>query len=124
MSNKSNKDKHLVGVSPITLAYALMPSWMKSIKDFDGLEIMPCKLVGYNPQGQEIVTPCELNQVSFWTVYGHYSANSYNVGIQALDDFQTKAEAQKFHDRLIDIYPHLDDWRPQPRKLPPSQFTP
>ncbi|MGB9152964.1 MAG: hypothetical protein WCD70_07740 [Alphaproteobacteria bacterium] len=101
----------------------LTPRWMSRIKDFDGLEIKPCKFHGYDQSGHEIVTPCELNQVSFWTVYGHYSANSYNVGVQALDDFETKGEAQKFYNRLIDLYPHLDDWRPRPRPLLQSQYT-
>jgi len=28
-------------------------------------------------------------------------------GVDALEDFPTESEAQKFHGRLISVYPHL-----------------
>ena len=91
----------------IAPARNLTPRLMKWIKDFDGLEIKPCKFKGYNQYGQEIVEPCELEQVSLWVVYGHYSPYSGKRGTKVLDDFEIRGEAQKLCNILIDVCPHL-----------------
>jgi len=58
--------------SPLAAAKRLTPFWMQNIYEFDGLEIMPCKTIGFADSGKEIIEPCETAQVEFWTVYGHY----------------------------------------------------
>jgi hypothetical protein len=92
-------------VSPIELARALTPQWMLRIREFDALEIAPCRVVGHDSLGNEIVEPCDdaPEEVAFWTVYGHYRTG----GVDAFEDFATEAEAVAFHDQLIAAYPHL-----------------
>jgi hypothetical protein len=94
-------------VSPIAAAKALTPWWMMKIRDFDGLEIQPCAVIGRDSKGENIVEPCDPERAAFWTVYGHYRPGGALGGVDALEDFPTEAEAQKFNDRLISIYPHL-----------------
>jgi len=90
-------------ISPIQAANALTPHWMRSIHDFDALEIHPCLAVGRDSDGTEYVEPCHPAQADFWTVYGHFRSG----GADAFEDFATQAEARAFHDRLIASYPHL-----------------
>jgi len=94
-------------VSPIDAANALTPDWMRNIRDFDGLEIAPCRVVGNDSLGNDIVEPCDdaPEEAAFWTVYGHYRTG----GVDAFEDFATEAEAVAFHDRLIAAWPHLAD---------------
>lgn len=92
-------------LSPINAAKALTPDWMQRIQEFDGLEIAPCRIIGHDSLGNEIVEPCDdtPEEAAFWTVYGHYKTG----GVDAFEDFQTEAEAQAFHDRLLGVYQHL-----------------
>jgi len=92
-------------ISPIELAKALTPAWMRRIREFDALEIAPCRVVGNDSFGNEIVEPCDdaPQEAAFWTIYGHYRTG----GVDAFEDFATEAEAIAFHDRLIATYPHL-----------------
>ncbi len=92
-------------VSPIDLANALTPRWMKDIRDFDALEIAPCRVVGHDRLGNDIVEPCDSapQEAAFWTVYGHFRTG----GVDDFEDFPTEAEAVAFHDQLIATYPHL-----------------
>ena len=92
-------------VSPIDAAKALTPRWMQNIRDFDALEIAPCRVVGHDSLGDEIVEPCDdaPDEAAFWTVFGHFRTG----GVDAFEDFATEAEAVAFHDRLIAAYPHL-----------------
>src|SRR5258708_2579786 len=92
-------------ISPIDAANAITPDWMRNIRDFDALEIAPCRIVGNDSLGNEIVEPCDdtPEQAAFWTVYGHFRTG----GVDAFEDFATEAEALAFHDRLIALYPHL-----------------
>jgi hypothetical protein len=94
-------------LSPIDIANALTPHWMKNIRDFDALEIAPCRIVGHDSLGNEIVEPCDdaPEEAAFWTVYGHFLTG----GVDAFEDFATEAEAIAFHDQLIGVYPHLAD---------------
>src|ERR1700693_2743060 len=94
-------------VSPIDAAYALTPDWMLRIRDFDALEIAPCRVVGNDSLGNHIVEPCDdaSEEAAFWTVYGHFRTG----GVDAFEDFPTEEEALAFHDRLIAAYPHLAD---------------
>jgi len=94
-------------ISPIDLANALTPHWMRDIRDFDALEIAPCRIVGHDSRGNEIVEPCDdaPEEAAFWTVYGHFRTG----GVDAFEDFASEAEAVAFHDRLIATYPHLAD---------------
>jgi hypothetical protein len=94
-------------ISPIDIANALTPRWMRNIRDFDALEIAPCRIVGHDSLCNEIVEPCDdtPEEGAFWTVYGHLRTG----GVDAFEDFATEAEAVAFHDQLIGIYPHLAD---------------
>ena len=94
-------------ISPIAAAQALTPWWVMRMKDFDGLEIGPCSVIGHDGKGEAIVELCEPRAASFWTVYGHYRTG----GLDAFEDFATEEAAQCFHDRLIKTYPHLADDR-------------
>jgi hypothetical protein len=91
--------------SPIDIANALTPDWMQRIKEFDGIEIEPCRVVGHDSLGNDIVEPCDdaPEEAFFWTVYGHLRTG----GVNAFEDFATEAEAVAFHNRLISAYPHL-----------------
>lgn len=101
-------------ISPIAAAKLLTPWWMLRIRDFDGLEIQPCAVIGRDSSGGKIVEPCEPKEADFWTVYGHYRPGGPMGGVDSLEDFPTEAEAQEFHDRLVSVYPHLaaDGGRP------------
>ena len=57
-------------ISPIELANALTPHWMRRIHEFDALEIQPCRVVGNDGLGNEIVEPCDEapDEAAFWTV--------------------------------------------------------
>jgi hypothetical protein len=90
-------------ISPIEAANALTPHWMRTIKDFDALEIHPCAIIGRDSNGIEYVEVYEPEQEDFWTVYGHFRAR----GVNAFEDFPTEPEATAFRDRLIAAYPHL-----------------
>jgi hypothetical protein len=92
-------------LSPIDAANALTPDWIRKIRDFDALEIAPCRIVGNDSLGNEIVEPCDdaPEEAAFWTVYGHFRTG----GVNAFEDFATEAEALAFHDRLIAAWPHL-----------------
>lgn len=98
--NKTPED-----ISPIEMAKALTPWWMMRIREFDALEIAPCRVVGNDSLGNEIVEPCDdaPEEAAFWTVYGHYRTG----GVDAFEDFPTEAEATAFHDHLTRVYPHL-----------------
>ena len=92
-------------ISPIDLAKALTPHWMRNIEEFNGLEIAPCRVVGHDRFDNAIVEPCDdaPEQAAFWTVYGHYRTG----GVDAFEDFPTEAEARAFHDQVVSVYPHL-----------------
>jgi hypothetical protein len=90
-------------LSPIEIANALTPHWMRNIQDFDGLEIHPCAIIGRDSNGTELVETCTPDEADFWTVYGHYRTG----GVDAFEDFPTEAKATAFHDRLIAAYPHI-----------------
>lgn len=90
-------------ISPIDLAKAITPHWMRNIRDFDGLEIQPCAVLARCEEGAEIAEPSEPEDAAFWTVYGHFRSG----GVDAFEDFATEAEALAFRDRLIATYPHL-----------------
>ena len=92
-------------VSPLDLANAPTPRWMQNIRDFDALEIAPCRVVGHDSVGNDIVEPCDdaPEEAAFWTVYGHFRAG----GVDDFEDFATEAEAVAFHDQLIAAWSHL-----------------
>jgi hypothetical protein len=75
---------------------------VSTIRDFDGLEIWPCCVVGFSDD-QPITEICEPDQAEFWTVHGHRREG----GITALQDFESSEAARSFADRLLDTYPHL-----------------
>lgn len=92
-----------IPVSPIAAAKALTPRWMRNIRDFDGLEIHPCVVIGNDSMDNPIVEQCEPEVAHFWCVFGHLRTG----GLDDFEDFATEAEAMAFHDRLIAVYPHL-----------------
>ncbi len=91
------------------------PWWLEHIDDLYRIEIVPCRL-SYDDKGHEIVKPCDPQWVSLWVVYGHYS-NGYSEGFRAIDDFDTKGEAQHFYNKMIDRFPHLTHHRVQTRPV-------
>lgn len=88
--------------NPIAAAFAATPHWMLIIRQFDGLEIHPCTVVG-GADEQQFIETCEPNNAQFWTVYGHFS----NGRVDAFEDFSTAAEARAFANKLLQTYPHL-----------------
>ena len=95
------------------------PWWAEHIDNLSGLEIVPCRFWGYDDKGREIVKPCAPERVSIWAVYGHYSPDGRGLTLKLLDDFETKGEAQRFYNKLIDHFPHLA--RRRARMRPPFQ---
>jgi hypothetical protein len=104
-------------ISPIQAAKNLTPQWMMRITDFDGLEIGPCAVIGHTDDGEEIAEQCEPAEASFWTVFGHLKTG----GVDTIEDFNTEGEAQKFHDRLMAVYPHLGGEATKPRRQSPRK---
>jgi hypothetical protein len=90
-------------ISPIDPPRARNRHWLLRIWEFDALEIHPCAVIGYDSAGKEIVETCAPKEADFWTVYGHNRTG----GVDAFEDFATVAEAGNFHDRLVEVYPHL-----------------
>ena len=90
-------------ISPIEAAFALTPHWMLNIRQFDTLEIHPCKVIGKDSSGKDIVEQCRDDEAEFWTVFGHLKTG----GVDDFGDFATETEAQAYHDRLVACYPHL-----------------
>ena len=90
--------------NPIAAAFAITPSWMLAIRNFDAIEVHPCCVVGV-AEGQEIVETCARADADFWSVYGHCVTG----GLECFEDFATEAEADAFAARLRRTYPHLAD---------------
>jgi hypothetical protein len=88
--------------NPIAAAFAVTPSWMLAIRDFDALEVHPCRVVG-TADGIETVERCAPEDAHFWSVYGHYRTGC----VDCFEDFPTEAEAEAFAARLRRTYPHL-----------------
>ena len=98
-------------VSPIDAATGLTPEWMREIRQYDALEIHPCRIVGRDG-ATEFVEQCDNPaDADFWTVYGHCKEG----GVNAFEDFPAKAEAIAFRDRLIAAWPHLGEHEAEPR---------
>ena len=110
--------------SPLTAAQNMTPWWMMRIGDFDGLETKPSKVIGYTGHGLEILIPCEPEQASCWVVYGRYSPNGVFNGVEPFDRFESEAEARRFQERLLAVYPHLNGDRPSRRQAFQDQLTP
>lgn len=83
-------------------AKAAAPEWLRSIADFDGLEISPCCVFGF-ANGEDLVEPCEPDAADFWTVYGHRREG----GVTAFEDFPDHAAAQRFARLLLHAHQHL-----------------
>ena len=58
-------------LNPIEAAFAVTPSWMLTIRNFDAIEVHPCCVVGF-ADGVDMVETCEPEDAHFWSVYGHY----------------------------------------------------
>ena len=101
--------------SPIDMANAATPWWMKEIHTFDGLEIHPVRdhnwdddTMGIRPfhvpdYHETCCEPCQPGEEHFWSVYGHLTEG----GILCIEDFVSEAEARAFSAQLLDAYPHL-----------------
>ena len=93
-----------------------VPWWRVVIKSFYGLEIKPCKVIGFASNGVELIFPCEPSLAVCWTVFGLYRLHGVSSGTEALERFATKSDAQAFYDRLRADYPNLSGTPPhQPR---------
>ena len=73
---------------PVAAARALTPLWMLAIRDYDALEVHPCRTIA-NTDAVEI---CQPDDAESWSVYGHCRTG----GIEFLEDFATEAEARAF----------------------------
>jgi hypothetical protein len=103
---------NLTNISILAAARAVMPSWMVRINDFDGLELHPCRVIGYAPNGKEIMAPCRPQQAAFWAVYGHYRYSRTKDDLEIIDDFRAEGEARRFRHRLLECFPHLRRYHP------------
>ena len=90
-------------INPIDAAHSNTPNWMPEMRDYDGLEIWPCAIVGTTTDGRDIVEPCDPGEEEFWTVYGHRRGG----GIDAFEDFGQHDLALAFASRLLETYVHL-----------------
>ena len=90
-----------------------VPWWRVMIKGFYGLEIKPCKVIGFILHDKELIFPCEPRLATFWTVFGLYQLHGVSGGTEALERFSTKSAAQAFHDQLLADYPNLSGTPPQ-----------
>lgn len=88
--------------NPIERAQALTPVWMKTLHEFDGLEIHPCRCE--REDGRTFIEQCEPEAAEFWSVYGSYRTG----GVLCFEDFPTPAQAHAFADRLLEVWPHLN----------------
>ena len=112
------------GVSPLVVANRLTPLWMRRIKEFDNVEIWPCKTIDIN--GRDNTVMCKREEATLWVVYGHKSAKEVPSGgsLEPLNQFFAEGEAERFCNRLRAAYPHLNKDRPPPRSTPHEQPTP
>jgi hypothetical protein len=60
--------------------------------DFDNFEVHGC--VEVNSGGYEYTEQCDDKDATFWTVYGHYSPESGEQGVEALVDCTDKRSAE------------------------------
>src|ERR1700733_15424575 len=88
--------------NPVEAAFAVTPSWILAIGNFDAIEVHPCCVVGLSDR-QEIVETCAREDAHFWSVYGHCVTG----GLECFEDFSTEAEAEAFAARLRRTYQHL-----------------
>jgi hypothetical protein len=88
--------------NPIDAAFAVTPSWMLSIRNFDAIEVHPCCIVDCT-DGIEAVEQCAPEDANFWSAYGHCVTG----GLDCFEDFPTEAEAEAFGATLRRTYPHL-----------------
>lgn len=61
---------------------------------YDNYEVHPCEIIGIDSSGQIMMEQCpeDSPNIDCWGVYGHIP----NGGLEWLDDFDTKAEADQF----------------------------
>jgi len=90
--------------SPVDMANAATPWWMKENRTFDGLEIHPVRdhnrvddTMGIRPfhipGGHETCCePCHPGQEHFWSVYSRLTEG----GTLCTEDFPSEAEARAF----------------------------
>jgi hypothetical protein len=88
--------------NPIAAAFAVTPWWMPAIRDFDAIEVHPCRVAAV-VDGIETVERCALTNAQFWSVYGHRVTG----GFACFEDFPTAAAAEDFAAKLRRAYPHL-----------------
>jgi hypothetical protein len=112
-------------LSPLILAAQLTPWWMSYIKQFDGLEIWPCKTIDITGQGRMTAVLCKPKVATHWTVYGHCRSDNGGSNLRPIDCFSTEDAAKEFRDRLLKTYPHLAGDRPQSQQnISPTTLTP
>ena len=91
-----------------------VPWWRVMIKGFYGLEIKPCKVIGFASSDGELIFPCEPSIATCWVVYGLYQLHGRSGCTEELERFRTQSAAQIFHDRLRADYPNLSGTPHQP----------
>jgi hypothetical protein len=89
-------------MNPVTAALLAMPAWILTCRDFDSIEVQPCRRI-YSPNGVPLSDTCDPAAAQFWTVYGWYRQG----GSEPLEEFPTEAEARWFAEQVRRICPHL-----------------
>ena len=89
------------------------PWWQGMIEGFYGLEIKPCKVIGFASSDGELMFPCEPSLATCWVVYGLYRLHGRSGGAEELERFRTQLAAQAFLDRLRADYPNLSSTSPR-----------
>lgn len=96
--------------SPIELAKASVPFWMRDIKLYNAVEVHPVRDTskderhqGRIPADQTWCEPCEPHEAEFWSVFSHLIEG----GLECFEDFATEVEAEAFAVKLRQAWPHL-----------------
>lgn len=79
-----------------------LPRWHRRIHLFDGLEVSPCRVVGFANETPFVET-CEPDEAQFWTVCGHRRSG----GVEAFRDFATYRSARRMAERLLRCHDNL-----------------
>lgn len=80
-----------------TLLKTEIPAWQEQINNFDRIEIHPVY------QTKDFSEICKEEDANLYSVYGHYRKG----GIECLEDFRNRAEADNLKLKLESQYPHL-----------------
>ena len=101
-------------VIPLDTPAQLTPWWTCRMKEFDGLEIWPCKATDINRRGSAVL--CKPEEANMWVVYGYINSHddASGLSLEPINEFFIEGEAERFCNRLRRCYPRLNkDRTPQ-----------